>query len=336
MTNQLHHTSYKSIIDNYTPAASTVPTEHWRTVAPYFRQLLTDTVNYLLSHPHLFKLDMRYLKLMAYFFAGHCSQVYCTASYPLEDEFVLNNDVIAWSTNNLTQVTRERRRRRQYLSFAQQARSLKGTKSDLAQQLIYPGTWELEYRPYTKQEISYLLRWHHTQTTEYRKATAFLIIALGLGAGMSRKHMVELEFKDFTTKAGLHLIDCFPYTPILNDYFFPELTEHLDKLKELSQDKGITPRWVFVPSSTEERGTRLSVLLCTMNKEPGCPDINIPRLRATWIANLMNSGVSFEVISRQAGITVQGIKDHYKANGAPDEDRHLQLVSHLTTQMLTS
>jgi len=136
-------------------------------------------------------------------------------------------------------------------------------------------------RPYTRSELAATVSFARTRRTPRLSTTAYNIIALGAGAGLTNKEMENLRSSDILADSVLvrGVSGSMRRAPIL-----PEWRSHIQSMAGCGSDHVL---FAGRPRVATRRGR--SIVSDFLNElETGRPDTN--RLRATWIAALLARG----------------------------------------------
>lgn len=153
---------------------------------------------------------------------------------------------------------------------------------------------------YTVAEVQSLLFAQRTQRTEYRKVAVGVVLALGIGAGITTGEMLRLQ------QRAVHQDGTNIRLEVLggerrNARFVPVLTEWVDLLEpalQVSDPAG----FVLLPRrpSGSKKANAVSNLLCQCAVFGDVP--NTWRMRATWLVAHLNAGTPLPDLMEAAGI----------------------------------
>ncbi|QKW32670.1 hypothetical protein HUT06_00310 [Actinomadura sp. NAK00032] len=154
------------------------------------------------------------------------------------------------------------------------------------------------YRPYTTVEQKELWYWAHNQPTRRREAACKVLLCLGLGCGLEAAEICRVRAHDVHVMSnggvtvrvrGLHQRD----VKCRRVWEAP--------LAELAADLSGQPTWLFLPTVEHRKTSLVSSLVSRARKAPDAPPVKPVRLRATWLVDLIDSRVRFDVIASAAG-----------------------------------
>jgi hypothetical protein len=153
--------------------------------------------------------------------------------------------------------------------------------------------------PYTTDEVAALVGFAQAHSNTYRRTTLLAIIALGAGAGVVRSRMRDVtassihlhgESTFVRTSTGCAFVRV-EYQSLLEEVC---LLRPSDRLIGARQDRNLTTRAVS-----------------WVHGRVGVPNLNIDRLRATYVCSLIDSGASVGDVIGWAGVGTLGALDGY-------------------------
>ncbi|WP_193510188.1 hypothetical protein [Cryobacterium sp. BB736] len=167
-------------------------------------------------------------------------------------------------------------------------------------------------RPYSPEEIADLRSWAATQSTELRRRDAWTMLALGLGAGLATRELLELQSTDVmigpdrSTAQVIVWRDRTRAVPLLTAWV-PTLLRTVAE----SPPGG----WLFRPGRQKAMPGQVTDFL-TRSRSP--LDVRPSRMRATWLNHHLNEGTPADEILRISGLKNFAALDRL----LPMTDRH--------------
>lgn len=159
-------------------------------------------------------------------------------------------------------------------------------------------------RPYLEREIAALHAWAETQSTESRRDNAMVLLALGLGAGLSASEIGNLRVGDIAAvDGGVDVIvqDGRPRR-------VPVLAEWVDPLIERTRQ--LAPnRFAFREGHTATYDNLISNFVGRSRSQGLVPQSQ--RMRATWIVRHLQNAVPVVTLLRTAGVESLDALDRY-------------------------
>lgn len=153
-------------------------------------------------------------------------------------------------------------------------------------------------RPYTPAEIADLLVWADTQATPGRRRDARTMLALGLGAGLAARELLNVQTTDVIIGTDLA-------TPTAQVVVWQNRTRAIpvstpwvatlrQTLSEIPADS-----WLFRPGRQTASPGQISDFL-TRSRSP--LDVRPVRMRATWLLGHLTEGTPAEEVLRISGL----------------------------------
>jgi len=217
-----------------------------------------------------------------------------TVGYPLTREVVLRRDIIAESI--------EARMQNYATSSRATARSRLFRVSDAlgtgpARHVRVPSyAYRPPIAPYTSREVASLWWWAEHQRTEYRRINAHILLALGLGGGLSPAEVIALRARDVhVDDAGvvLHVTGERPRA-------VPMLQAWEDTVAALARATLRPDLFLFAPRRATDGGRNLVSNFVAKTARLPFP-IQVPRMRATWIVTHLTHGTPLQPLAKACG-----------------------------------
>lgn len=146
--------------------------------------------------------------------------------------------------------------------------------------------------PYSLGEQGAIRRWAETQPTARRRTLCGAVVALTLGAGLTRNGLMHVRDRDIVTlDDGLVAIHVEGrIVPVVEEW-----NEHLAAFVESSSN-----RYVVAPDVTRRSGVGMNWILGRTPSHPWHP--NVQRMRNTWIIRCLDAGVPLQNVVEAAGL----------------------------------
>jgi hypothetical protein len=175
-------------------------------------------------------------------------------------------------------------------------------------------------RPYSVTEVSELVSWSRGLPTAHMRRNSRVLLALGLGAGLTSQEITSLVGTDVHVEDGVVLIE-------VEGKMARSVPVHrlwADEVLRLAEESG--PRAFYMPERS--RITRRDILgfieRCTGE---GLPMFNVQRLRITWIVGQLASGTHPKALVRAAGVGIGQIGKYLVFVPAVDEHTYRTQVA---------
>ena len=153
--------------------------------------------------------------------------------------------------------------------------------------------------PYSEAEIAELYSWANTQSTPNRSRDALSLLALGLGAGLPTREILEMRTGDISfgttfseaSTASIIVWRGLPrVVPVQPDWILTLRTVY----DQLGEDA-----WVFCPGRT---GTGSGQVTNFLTRSRTTLDVRPARMRATWVARHLAGNTPADKLLRIAGL----------------------------------
>jgi integrase len=264
----------------YTPA---IKSEYWAEIEPFVTAAVAESVALTpYSHRELFQASSR-LVLWAWQSAG----------LPLEREVIFDRSVIGrFIAVGLSEYTEAGRgnRRSQLLRMSEALLDARTAPRRLAPMAASDPT-----APYLAHELAALRSWADRQSTEERRRNARVLLALGLGGGLSAGEIGETRVGQIHVDSEGVLLrvggDRARTVPVLRDW-----EDALSARRaELSAD-----RYAFRPNHTANYPNLISNFVAYSGVQEVKPVSQ--RMRSTWIVHHLQVGTPVVPLLRAAGV----------------------------------
>jgi hypothetical protein len=151
--------------------------------------------------------------------------------------------------------------------------------------------------PYSVAQVTELVNWSHGLPTAHMRRNAQVLLALGLGAGLSSQELTSLVGSDIHSEDGVALIE----VEGKKARSVPVQRLWADEVLRLAEEAG--PRPFFLPERS--RITRRDVLgFIERCSGDGSPKFNVQQLRITWIVRHLAAGTTLSALVRAAGVGI--------------------------------
>jgi len=270
-----------TVIREYTPD---LPPEEWAVIADFVRAAVT-------ACDCLTPYTARELLIAS---ARHAHWCVFTAGLPLDRDVIFHRDTIAeYAARGCPQLTlastgniRSRLLRMSELLLPPAART-----SRLAALPASPPT-----EPYTIREQVALRSWATGQVTPYREVTCHVLLALGLGAGLSAGEVGAVQAKHLHCDADGVLVEVVGKRARL----VPVLAEWEPVLVNVAGTAMRPDLYVFRPRRDKAHRKLISNFVDKTNVGRVRP--NLQRMRATWIVTHLTAGSPVKALVEAAGV----------------------------------
>ena len=264
---------------DYTPK---MPGDQWAAIRPYVQRVVRFTAPRTPYSEKELYLAVSRLALFAW----------ATASVPLEDDNVFDPRFInRFIQHHLGQYSRAGKNTMR-ARLRRTSEALLG--DDAAGTFRALGKAEAS-RPYTLTEVASLLSWADGQHDEERTTSAGALLALGLGAGLTGREIIDLELADVTTDDRGVVVHVSGDDP--RDV--PVLSQWAPLLKRRTTS-GAASRWAF---RSGQRGGNINLVTDFASRNPR-PSVELQsrRMRATWIVEHLRRGTPLDLLLEVAGL----------------------------------
>ncbi|MBH0009582.1 hypothetical protein [Salinibacterium sp. SWN1162] len=156
--------------------------------------------------------------------------------------------------------------------------------------------------PYNNAEIAELRSWSAAQATESRRRDAGVLLALGLGAGLATREILEVAVSDISIRSQEIFVSVWSSRPRTVPVF-PEWATSLQSLAEAARSRS----WVFAPGRKSVSSDQVAEFLSRARSDL---DIRAVRMRATWLRRHLSDGMSPIELMQISGIrTLAGLQN---------------------------
>lgn len=294
-------------LEGYSPE---IAPERWEAIRPFVLPLVLD---YL---PHTEARIWPILRhLVAY--VDWCHHGHDVA---LERERLLDPDMIAYYIANVTGISKSSKTTRRALLL----RVCDFLVPDMRRTVrMQPIGKEPASQPYTPAELKQLRMLAMEQPTPYLRHSAWVLLAFGLGAGLTAGEIAEVRREDVVEdRKGVYVVVRHSKRNQLRRV--PVLDEFADEAIVLA--RCVLPgSWVFRSSRTTA-GPGTVAAWASRLRTPEGVSFNLTRMRSTWIVRHLNAGVPVTAVLAAAGMgTFTGLDRYtpYLTQLSADEVREL-------------
>lgn len=226
--------------------------------------------------------------------------------YPVATAFVL----WAWQTKGLELDTKAIFRRRLVEEYVHRgmttyARSSRATYRSVLLAIVdaVTPTSEQPFRiprseptpPYPPAEIAALRSWASSQGNPARRRDAWVLLALGFGAGLATRELLAVRTDDVDVRADGVQVMVWEGRPRL----VPVLSAWEKPIRDIAEDSE-TDRWVFRPGRTGVRSAQVTDFLHRGHTTE--LDVRPARMRTTWMLTHLQAGTPPRELLRIAGL----------------------------------
>lgn len=266
---------------------SQIPAAHWQVIEQFVRDAVTDA--------------MPSSKIQAKRMLTACTRLvywaWQSAGYDLDRQVIFRRDVIssfvAVACQHYAVSTQASYRS---LLFSMSATLLTGPLRPVPTAVI-PRSYDAS-EPYTGDEIRLLRLWAANQATTYRQVNATVLLALGLGAGLSTREIIHLRCADVQVDDQGVLV----HVTGERERLVPVLGEWEAPLAALCQAAIRPTQPVF--GSRRTTAANPNLVTAFLEDATDAPvRVKVQRLRATWVVGHLAAGVPAPVLARAAGLT---------------------------------
>lgn len=147
-------------------------------------------------------------------------------------------------------------------------------------------------QPYTLEEQGAIRRWAETQPTERRRVMCGAVVALTLGAGLTRDELMHVRERDIVAlqdglvgvRVGVRVV------PVIHEW-----NDHLTRFVGRTGET-----YVILPDATRRSGVGMNKVLGRAPSHSWHP--NVQRMRNTWIIRCLDAGVPLQNVVDAAGL----------------------------------
>lgn len=149
--------------------------------------------------------------------------------------------------------------------------------------------------PYPPAEIAALRSWASAQGSDGRRRDAWVLLALGFGAGLATRELLAVRTGDVDVRADEVRVMVWENRPRL----VPVLPAWDRPLREVAGESGVD-RWVFRPGRTTVRSAQVTDFLHRGHTTE--LDVRPARMRTTWMLTHLQQGTPPRELLRIAGL----------------------------------
>lgn len=292
-----------AVVTKYRP--QNISTDHWEIIGPFVREAAADVVDSVTYRT-------RPLIGVVGAYVHWCWQ---TAGIELErpivfsvwqvEEFIASGAPKTWSTST-------RGDHRSLLLRVCEA--LGGIEGGVR---LSPLSKADPQAPYTPREVVRLCNWASTQTTAAKRQNAWVLLSLGLGAGLARGEVVLARPDDVVHDSEGVLVHVRGNreraVPVLATWEGPLLA---------SVARSEPGSYLFRPGRTAPVPSKNLVSEFTSRCSPITPSVNSHRLRGTWLVTHLSAGTPLPALIDAAGVSSLTPFERYLPFLADDEAAH--------------
>jgi len=153
--------------------------------------------------------------------------------------------------------------------------------------------------PYTSGELVRLNRWTAGQGTSYSRDAAKVLVALGVGAGLSSREIAMLRRDDLTVaENGTVTLVATKGTKVR------EVVVAVDYENTIASAIKVMPEntFVFLPQRTRTENDVVSAFVARTSRPTGTPTVRVQRMRNTWLVTQMTNRVDVLTLMEAAGL----------------------------------
>lgn len=156
--------------------------------------------------------------------------------------------------------------------------------------------------PYNDSEIAELRSWSVAQATGSRRRDAGILLALGLGAGLATREILEVTVSDISVRSQEIFVSVWSSRPRTVPVF-PEWATNLQPFADAARSQA----WVFAPGRKSVASDQVSEFLSRARSDL---DIRAVRMRATWLRRHLADGTSPIDLMQISGVrTLAGLQN---------------------------
>jgi integrase len=183
-------------------------------------------------------------------------------------------------------------------------------------QALYPGPSLVVSRPdprkpYSSEEVADLASWARGLPTTFMRRNALVLLAFGLGAGLTNQELNRLVGNDVAVDDSGAVVRLIGES----ERDVPVLASWEDAVAELAAEAGPLP--VFRPDRTNIRRHDIPGFVDRCRRR-GAVTLMPSRLRATWVVTLLRAGVLPNEVARVGGIAATQLARYFTL--LPDSD----------------
>jgi hypothetical protein len=155
-------------------------------------------------------------------------------------------------------------------------------------------------QPYTAKEVAALHSWAIAQGTARRRNDAIALLALGLGAGLATRELLDVRGGDVVDTDTIHIVVRQGRSRLV-----PLTTPWMQPLRRVLPDL-IETDWLFRPGRKSAADGQITDFLLRSRTEL---DVRPSRMRATWLLEHMNSGTTAQKLLQISGLKTYAALD---------------------------
>lgn len=152
--------------------------------------------------------------------------------------------------------------------------------------------------PYTDDELDGLDRWAAGQRTAYLRENAEVFLALGIGAGLSAKEMVQVRAKDISADANGAVIVTVAGEPGRTVV----VTARYEQTLSHAASNTPASAFVFLPKRTRTTNDVVSAFVSRTERPRGTPTVRSRKMRNTWLVLHLTNRVDVTTLMQAAGL----------------------------------
>jgi len=157
--------------------------------------------------------------------------------------------------------------------------------------------------PYSDDEVARIVEWATSRGTARSRADATAIVALGLGAGLTREEMVKVTYDDLTVRRGVVFVRVRESRYVDYERVIPMTEPWGTMLVEAVIPFGRGDEPIVLPGYASRNGKSVASFIADSKRLLGGGLDPVPtRLRATWIAAHARNKVPPRSLYRISGI----------------------------------
>jgi len=234
--------------------------------------------------------------------------------YDIDYGYIFDDEIIEQSVRSDSKTPRA--------SMGTMRRNLKNVANELNPDFDGPRMYHRYERsepnpPYTDKEVHDIWQWAQVKNNGKRTQMKRLIVACGLGAGLTASEAGHLRYGDIE-------IDDLGVQLHLPERTVPVLAEWDAALRDSRADSHRSGEFLIYPRSTR-RNDIVSKSLKTIGTLSGVQPPNMRRMRTTWIVGHLENHVPDVAICEAAGIKTLGLYERYRPE-TPSVERYRTLL----------
>lgn len=152
--------------------------------------------------------------------------------------------------------------------------------------------------PYSSAELDALDRWASGQRTAYLRQNAAVFLALGIGAGLPAKEMVQVRAEDITVDengaVAIAVVGQLKRSVIV--------TARYEKTLSHAAKTAPTGAFVFLPKRTRTNNDVVSAFVGRTDTPRGTPPVRSRKMRNTWLVRHLTNRVDVTTLMEAAGL----------------------------------